>query len=195
MIDFLQGHILIAYRNSIIYVDVEEYGIDKDDLTIPADIARGQDEHYIEVVMDEENDKDKILELNLLPKYKIICIQEIGNEMSAFVIEDVKTRQVRFLRAYYSDKGDKKFKLVQLGVLVNSSKMSESPLLKYRAVNKTDPVTKKHYTVGIVLRQNGRFEVYSDFMLVNEYVNPHLQCVDIETDFNNFFLKFVVNSN
>ena len=74
MIDFLQGHILIAYRNSIIYVDIEEYGIDKDELTIPADVARGQDEHYIEIVMDEENDKDRILELNLLPKYKIICI-------------------------------------------------------------------------------------------------------------------------
>lgn len=45
------------------------------------------------------------------------------------------------------------------------------------------------------MRENGRFEVYSDFMLVSEYHNPQLQCVDIETDFNQFFLKFVKNSH
>ena len=45
------------------------------------------------------------------------------------------------------------------------------------------------------MRENGRFEVYSDFMLVNEYVDPELQCVDVKTDFNQFFLKFVKNSH
>ena len=45
------------------------------------------------------------------------------------------------------------------------------------------------------MRENGRFEVYSDFMLVNEYINPKLQCVDVETDFNQFVLKFVKNSH
>ena len=32
-------------------------------------------------------------------------------------------------------------------------------------------------------------------MLVNEYINPQLQCVDIETDFNQFYLKFVKKSD
>ena len=41
--------------------------------------------------------------LDLLPKYKIICIQEIGGGMSAFVLEDMITRQIRFLRAYYEN--------------------------------------------------------------------------------------------
>lgn len=59
-----------------------------------------------------------------------------------------------------------------------------SPLLKYRSVAKLDPLTGKHYQVGLVLRENGRFEVYSDFMLTNEYQLNKLQCVDIETDFN-----------
>ena len=27
MIDFLDNHILLAYRNSIIYMDVSEYGV------------------------------------------------------------------------------------------------------------------------------------------------------------------------
>ena len=52
--------------------------------------------------------------------------------------------------------------------------MAPSPLLKYRAVAKTDPETNTKYQVGIVLRENGRFEVYSDFMLVREYQNSQL---------------------
>lgn len=39
---------------------------------------------------------------------------------------------------------------------------------------KIDAQTNKKYQVGIVLRENGRFEVYSDYMLVNEYMNPEL---------------------
>lgn len=31
-------------------------------------------------------------------------------------------------------------------------------------------------------------------MLVYEYMEPNLQCVDIETDFNQFYFKFVKNS-
>jgi len=76
--------------------------------------------------------------------------------------------------------------------------MTISPLVKYRSVCKIngntgkkegDPVKK--YQVGMVLRENGRIEFYSDFILVNEYYNPNLQCVDIATDLNEFFLKFV----
>ena len=44
---------------------------------------------------------EKLVYLDLLKKYKMICIQEIGNDMSAFVLEDRLSRQIRFLRAYY----------------------------------------------------------------------------------------------
>ena len=47
----------------------------------------------------------------------------------------------------------------------------------------------------MVLRENGRIEVYSDFILVNEYYNYELQCVDIATDFNEFYFKFVADSH
>ena len=88
----------------------------------------------------------------------------------------------------------KNLKLVQLGVMANHNEKDQSQLLKYRSVAKVDPVTKKHWQAGLVLRENGRFEVYSDFMLVSEYLDyGKRQCVDIETDFNQFFLKFVVN--
>jgi len=56
--------------------------------------------------------------------------------------------------------------LVQLGIFVNDTEMAKSPLLKYRSVAKIDPETGKFYQVGIVLRENGRYEIYSDFMLV-----------------------------
>ena len=137
--------------------------------------------------------EDDVNILDLQSNYKIISISEIGNKMSAIVLEDMVTHQVRFLRAYYNEAKGKRLKLVQLGIYVNSTQLTKSPLLKYRSMAKIEPSTGKHYQVGLVLRKNGRFEVYSDFMLVNEYMNPHSQCVDIETDFNQFYLKFVNN--
>ena len=75
--------------------------------------------------------------------------------------------------------------------MVSLNEYSKSQLVKYRSVSHMDPGTKKFYQVGIVVRASGRFEVYSDFVLVHEYYNNQLQCVDIETDFNSFYLKFV----
>ena len=47
MIDHLNDHILVAYRNSIIYLDVSAYGIDTDQITVP---GGGQhDNHFITV--------------------------------------------------------------------------------------------------------------------------------------------------
>ena len=79
--------------------------------------------------------------------------------------------------------------------MVNGTTMTPSRLLKIRQVPKTDPNTNKKYHVSIVVRENGRFEVYSDFMLVNQYYRPNYQCVDVETDFSQFMLRFVKNSN
>ena len=47
--------------------------------------------------------------------------------------------------------------------------------------------------MSIVVRLNGAFQVYHDFSLVNEFFNPLLQCVDIESDFDQFYFKFVRN--
>ena len=116
--------------------------------------------------------------------------------MSAIVLEDLETRQIRFLRAFYSETGtQRKINLVQLGVMITKTNMSVSPLIKYRSVAKYDENLKKHYQISIVIRQNGRLEVYSDFILVNEYINPFLQCVDVDTNFNEFYFKFVKDSH
>ena len=75
------------------------------------------------------------------------------------------------------------------------SNMQASPVLKYRSASKVDPKTGKNYHVALVLRENGAFESYSDFLLVNQFYDKRKQCVDIATDFSQFFLKFVRNSD
>ena len=115
------------------------------------------------------------------------------------MLEDLKTRQIRFLRVELpssdSSKGKSRLKFVQLGVMVNHTHLTISPLIKYRSVCKTNPKSGKKFQVALVLRENGRFEVYSDFILVNEYYDPKKQCVDIDTDFNQFFIKFVKDAD
>ena len=65
-----------------------------------------------------------------------------------------------------------------------------SPLVKYKYSNgKTEE--GKGYMVGTVLRKNGRIEFYSDFMLVEEYYEHDKPCVDIETDAEIFYYKFL----
>lgn len=49
--------------------------------------------------------------------------------------------------------------------------------------------------MGIVLRQDGTVEVYSDFVLVDTFNNPKEQCVDIETDDKKFYFKLVLDSD
>ena len=66
----------------------------------------------------------------------------------------------------------RRIKIVQLGVMPTHTKMEVSKLIKHRTVTKRDSKTNKLHNLSIVLRENGRFEVYSDFMLVYEYFNP-----------------------
>ena len=120
-------------------------------------------------------------------------------KVTSIVLENLKTRQIRFMRAELPDDNEageqKTLNFIQLGIHVNPTQTTPSPLIKYRSVAKKDYTTDKNYQISLVLRENGRFEVYSDFMLVNEYLNPMLQCVDIETDFDQFVFKFVKNSH
>ena len=86
-------------------------------------------------------------------------------------------------------------KFIKLGILVNISPLTVSPLVKYQTVTRIDKKSGKMYHVGIVVRENGRMEVYSDYILVNEYYNPKFQCIDVRTDFNKFSLKFVKDAD
>lgn len=46
----------------------------------------------------------------------------------------------------------------------------------------------------MVLRLDGSFEFYSDFLLTDRIAFPNMRCVDIETDMKKFYMKFVTNS-
>ena len=59
-----------------------------------------------------ELEKLSFLKLDL--DFKIITIQEIGKEMSALVLEEKTSRQVRFLRAEFVDNKDKSGKNLSL---------------------------------------------------------------------------------
>ena len=85
MIEYLQEHILLAYRNSIIYIDVLNC---IEDVTKILPEHRTSDDQFFHIKVDIED----VSILDLLRKYKMICIQEIGNGMTAFVLEDLKNR-------------------------------------------------------------------------------------------------------
>ena len=45
--------------------------------------------------------------------------------------------------------------------------------------------------MAIVTRKNGRIEFYSDYMLVHEFYDEKKICVDIKTDDQTFYFKFM----
>ena len=145
MIDYLNGYILLAYRDLIVYINVTDINIDEkdelDDANTPGTHKRLEESNFT----DCEVSRKARCYLDLHKGYKIICIQEIGNEMSALVLEDKQTRQIRFLRCVFTVKEEVgTLKLVQLGVMVDYKEELRSPLLKYRSVAKYDPSSKKH---------------------------------------------------
>lgn len=178
MIAFYQGHIVLAYRDNIIYLDISQ-----------VDVARSP-VSLVEKAIDEA----QIRHLDLSKRFKIIAMQTMGDKICTIVLEDRKTCEIRFLRVE-SDNNKNRLKFVQLGILVNHSSMTPSPLIKYRTISKMSGSSGKRYQIGVVLRENGRFEIYSDFILVNQYYNHELQCVDISTDFDQFYFKFVEDSH
>ena len=188
MMHLVDGVIILAWLNDLIIIDCEDEGI------LQGDEPEGFGEEnfkHIQLV------NDSLQFLKLRDEYKIIALQDIGSDSTltqvCVVLEDLKDRLIRYLKIDYdSGKVEKKRRLLlsQLGVMVTKSKMSPSPLLKYRAIARVDPATNKSFHIGIVVRKNGRWEVYSDFMLVYDWYMPNSQCVDVETDFNLFYLKF-----
>ena len=82
MIDYLQGYILLAYRNSIIYLNVSQYGIDDEtDKHVRDEIVQQnwfsteqKIEHQRNSFIEIDIAENQICYLDLLENYKIICI-------------------------------------------------------------------------------------------------------------------------
>ena len=195
MLQVDNNYLLLAWRNDLIVFNLSGHGIIDE---FPVEIHA----NFTEIHLKRED----LQFLKLRHKYKIITLIDIGHDdtcmETAIVLEERKNRLIRYLKIDYTDRLDpetgeevgRRMILSQLGVMVTKTKLSASPLWKYRSVSRVDVRTNKSYHVGIVVRQNGRWEVYSDFMLVYDWQDPNVQCVDVETDFNQFYLKFVTNS-
>ena len=84
--------------------------------------------------------------------------------------------------------------MIGLGIKDEEKKLKKSKLLKFRSTASYDEDTDKWYFLGIVLRENGRVEVYADFILVDHFYDPNQQCVDIEIGNTNIYLKIVKDS-
>ena len=117
MIDYLEGYILLAYRNHIVYLDVSKH---------VEESGQPDSSKVTEVKLEDSNlafvDMDK--------SYKIVALQHMGlGEMTSLVLEHLKTRQIKFLRvdqpkAIDGTPSQKELRLVQLGQL-NPSHLPE----------------------------------------------------------------------
>lgn len=126
-----------------------------------------------------------------------MSLQRIGDDDSCLVLEHQQTREVRFLKIKMPTNPREQLTLLALGLPteVNEENDDLSPLLKYRGAVRKDEDTGSLYYVGLVLRLNGRVEVYFDFTLVDQFYKQRYQCVDIEGGGRKFYFKMVWNSD
>ena len=87
--------------------------------------------------------------LDLHQSFRVVAMQDLGpRRMTAIVLENTKTNQVRFVRAELNDasSGEQKgIRFVQLGLDVIPTLTKASPLIKFRSVAKMDFITGKNY--------------------------------------------------
>ena len=137
MIDFSNGSFLFAYKGVVVYLNIAEAKVDEDTKS--------------NEVVDINLGQDKIRLLDLKKNYKIISVEPVNGSNSSLVLEDIRTNQIHFVRVEPSQVKNR-LKFVQLGILVNSSSLSASPLIKYQYIIKTDDKTGKCYHIGIIAR-------------------------------------------
>lgn len=137
MIDFSNGSFLFAHKGVVVYLNIAEAKVDEDTKS--------------NAVVDINLDQDKIRLLDLKKNYKIISVEPVNGSNSSLVLEDIRTNQIHFVRVEPSQ-AKNRLKFVQLGILVNSSSLSASPLIKYQYIIKTDGKTGKCYHIGIIAR-------------------------------------------
>ena len=146
---------------------------------------------------DDEEDETTIeikycQEIEMKSDKKIICVQEIGEDDSCMIVEDLKTRRIRFMHLKV-DSENHGLKLIGLGLNNDTGDATMKPphVLKFRSSARIDPTTGMWYFVGALLRVNGRVDFYSDFIYTNSWNNPNFECVDLESGGSNFWFRCV----
>ena len=112
------------------------------------------------------------------------------------VLENLANRQLRFFRIEFKVKDDDTecLNLIQLGLLTNVAKDKDiSPIVKSRSKVFTDDQGKFSHQL-VAIRENGRVDFYSNFMLVSDYFDENEPVVDVETGSNFFCIKMRKNN-
>ena len=86
MINFLQGHIILAYNSLISYTDVSSFINDKNNAGKNIEI-----------------EEDKITFVDLQHNFKVVAIQDLGSGagLNLFVFEDTREHHILFLRGSF----------------------------------------------------------------------------------------------
>ena len=98
MLDYLDDHLILAYRHTIYYVNVSDHLLAYDAV------------EYQKVTDIREED---IKNIKLKDTKKILCFPELNSEQSCIVIEDINTREVSFLAFRLIDDESHREKLLQ----------------------------------------------------------------------------------
>ena len=75
------------------------------------------------------------------------------------------------------------------------TEQQKSPILKFCSSASYSAELDEWSQVSLLLRQDGRVEIYTDFIMVDEIYDHKRQCVDIESGNRCFYFKMVQDSH
>ena len=121
-IDVLKGFIIMAHKDSIFYLNAnkllypDENSEDSSEDSLSNNSQNNNKESkQVKNFVNVDVAREDVKALKLHKDYRIIQIFDIGNESDAIVLENLVTRQVRYVRVYYEedihDRGDVKSRL------------------------------------------------------------------------------------
>lgn len=98
-VDFLDGYILIAAGRQLSFADISHKGFSAvyDETTPEAQHNEG--DSIVQVAEDEV----KFSTLDIAADYRVVALQQMGNDITYIVIEHEDDHKIRFLRTYFKD--------------------------------------------------------------------------------------------
>lgn len=116
------------------------------------------------------------------------------------MIEDKKTHEIEFLALKLIPGKDSRKKVTLCGLSINEDNITgieenKTEIVKFCEAAIHDETTDKLIQISLLLRLDGRIEVYVDFIFRSTIYYPELQCIDIEAGNRSFYFKMIKNSH
>ena len=106
----LRGYILISHKDTLFYLNAnkllypDENSEDSSEDSLSDDSQNEKKESkQVKNFVNVDVAREDVKALKLHKDYRIIQIFDIGNESDAIVLENLVTRQVRYVRIYYEE--------------------------------------------------------------------------------------------